>query len=497
MVFYKALLAFLTSLLITLYLLPHLARIALKIGLMDYPGMRKVHRRPKPLVGGIAMMMAFSLSSLLFAPLTSLRGLFAGMLTLSMVGFLDDFRELNHKWKFVFQILASIFMIYLSGTMLTSFGDLLGFGPINFGSAAYLLTVFCTIGVINAINMIDGVDGLAGGVSFVALLSFSLLAYLNNQPGLVLISLSLAGAVVAFMRYNWHPSRLFMGDAGSLALGFVLAYLSIALTQNRGTSVQPVVPLLILSVPVVDTVTVMTKRAIKGKNPFHPDRYHLHHILLRSGLKKTNAVKVIIIMSALMSGIGIAGTILDLPGYYLFYIFAVYFLVYFTSSFFIKDTIRFGLRFQRNRCVADKKTGRAIIGIIQVLDLIRLFRKTRRYSADLTFSCARQSNESVLTGTISNISRNGFSALLETLVFRNEELDVTIKLPVGGNVIPFRATAKVMWLSHRNNGYHRYGFKFTKIEREDRDSLRHFLKGLRSSSIKIPSAVENKTAFPE
>lgn len=245
---------FFTSFLGTVFILPMLFSVASKIGLLDYPSSRKVHTNPKPLIGGLGMLTALVVSSLLFIRVSELSGFYAGVIMLVIVGFLDDHNDLNHRWKFIVQILASVIMMYYGGDVLFSFGDLLSLGPINTGIFTIPVTIFCTVGVINAINMIDGLDGLAGGISLVAFISFAILSYLNGQVELMLLSIALSGTVIGFLRYNWYPSKLFMGDAGSLFLGFALAFLSIAITQKDNSLVPPVVPLLILAIPIVDTL---------------------------------------------------------------------------------------------------------------------------------------------------------------------------------------------------------------------------------------------------
>jgi len=330
---------FLLSLAVTFFVLPRLSRIASQIGLLDHPGIRKVHTKPKPLTGGIGIMIGISISLLLFVPLHNLRGFYAGLLLLAIVGFLDDYSELSHRWKFAAQILAAIFMIYFSRTSLHNFGDLLSFGPIGFNRSAIIITIFSTVGVINAINMLDGLDGLAGGVSLVAFISFAVLSFISNQTEFLLLSMVFCGALIAFLRYNWHPSSLFMGDAGSLTLGFTITFISIAITQSKGSPVPPVAPLMIVAVPIVDTLTVMIKRMMKGKSPFHADKGHLHHILLRFGLTKRQTSTVIILLSAIFSFAGIIGTVYKIPEYYLFFLFSVYFSLYFISSFYIKEML--------------------------------------------------------------------------------------------------------------------------------------------------------------
>jgi UDP-GlcNAc:undecaprenyl-phosphate GlcNAc-1-phosphate transferase len=350
----KASLVFLTTLIGTLFILPKLMHIAStwivteegsfnkRYRLMDFPdNHRKVHDVPKPLVGGLGMLIMVSLSSVLFVPPSdlNLRGYYSAVIMLGIVGFLDDFRELHYRWKFVAQIVAATVMIHYSRNALLSFGDLLSFGSINLGIFIAPVTIFCTLGVINAINMIDGLDGLAGGISLIAFISFTILAYVNRQFEIMLLSLSLSGAVIGFLRYNWYPSKLFMGDAGSFFLGFSLAFLSIAITQTRSDNlVPPVAALLILAVPIVDTITVMVRRMIKGKSPFTADQNHLHHILLRLGLNIRGTVIAILSLSLVFSSFAVVGTIFRIPEYYLFLVFSVYFILYFFLALFcIKD----------------------------------------------------------------------------------------------------------------------------------------------------------------
>ncbi len=320
-------------------LLPRFAGIASELGLVDHPGRRKVHAVAKPLVGGLGMSLGVAFGCLLFLPLTNMRGYYAGAILLVVTGFFDDFREVNHRMKFVAQILSALLVIYFSKISLSTFGNLIGAGNLSFPSWIVPMTVIGFVGVINAINMSDGVDGLAGGISLIAFISFAILAYLDNHPDLMMLCIALSGALSAFMRFNWHPARLFMGDAGSLFLGFSAAFVSVALTQEPGSAVRPVAPLLVLAVPIVDTLTVMTKRIMAGKSPFYPDRTHLHHVLLRFGFSKQQTVAVILCMSAGFSAAALAGTLLSVAEYYLFSLFISYFIIYFISSFHTRNIL--------------------------------------------------------------------------------------------------------------------------------------------------------------
>ncbi|MGD0885984.1 MAG: MraY family glycosyltransferase [Thermodesulfovibrionales bacterium] len=355
-------LAFVAALLVTMLLLPKLSLIASRFGLLDYPSRRKMHETSKPVVGGIGMASAFCFSSILFIPLTHMGGFYAGMIMLVIVGFLDDYRELNHGWKLVAQVLAAMLIIFFSRTVLHTFGNLFSSGAINFGGYAIPVTIFCVVGVINAFNMIDGVDGLAAGISLIAFVSFAVLSAMDNQIKILVLSVAMTGALIGFLKYNWHPAQVFMGDAGSFLLGCTAAFISVAITQQAQSVVRPVAPLLILAVPIVDTVTVMVTRIMKGKSPFCADRKHLHHLLLRLGLSKKRCVALILLMSAFFSSVAVFGTILRIPEHYLFATFLVYFFSYFGVSCYIRKrkVMRVILRYKRvlaSRGLAVRETG--------------------------------------------------------------------------------------------------------------------------------------------
>ena len=186
----RILLVFLVAYFSAMFVIPKLANIAKEIGLIDRPDKRKVHTLPRPLVGGIGMVIAATFSSMIFVDWKGYRGLFIGLAVLLFIGFLDDFRELGPKRKFTAQILAGCGMMYFSKAFLVSFGDLLGTGPIlvpNFDALIWMVTIFCVVGVVNSINLIDGLDGLAGGVSFIAFLTFALHASFGDAKMLMLL----------------------------------------------------------------------------------------------------------------------------------------------------------------------------------------------------------------------------------------------------------------------------------------------------------------------
>ncbi|NUK48581.1 undecaprenyl/decaprenyl-phosphate alpha-N-acetylglucosaminyl 1-phosphate transferase [Prosthecochloris sp. DSM 1685] len=318
-----------------------LLRYAEQLGFIDHPdGVRKIHTVAKPLVGGLGIITGVIIAMLAFVPIEHYIGLVIAIFMIGSIGALDDRKDMSFKIRFAVQSGAAISIMYFGGTTLNSFGNLVGLGVIQTGLLAVPITMFCVLGVINAVNMIDGLDGLAGGTSLVAFSAFGLLAWLNGQPELMLIAIAFVGALAAFLRFNWFPSKLFMGDAGSMTLGFVLAFFAIAVTQKSGSVVSPVAALLVLALPITDTITVMIKRVLKGKSPFHPDKTHLHHILKAMGVNHHKVVIVMIAATVVSSTIAVIGTLLQLPDYAFFSIYLACFTTYFVASYRIKGIYR-------------------------------------------------------------------------------------------------------------------------------------------------------------
>ncbi len=426
------------------------------------------------------MLLGFSISSLLFVQQENMMAFYTGLIVLLVVGFLDDFMSLRAKWKFIAQLLASGLLVYFNRTILSSLGNFMSLGTIDLGVFAIPTTIFCIVGIINAINMIDGLDGLAGGISLIAFISFAILAYLNNQIELMLLSIALSGAVIGFLIYNWHPSKLFMGDTGSLFLGFSLAFLSIAITQKDNSVVPPVVPLLILAVPIVDTVTIMAKRITEGRSPFVADKDHLHHVILRLGLNNKNAVKVILLMAAIFSCLGIIGTIIGISQYYLFSIFSIYFVavvIHFGFAIHLKKMIRIFIRLLEESRWEYMELKILVKKAMRFLDIIHLSDEHKHYHVNLPLSCFLKGKGRYYAckGTLIDIGTGGFSTSLSKDFTIGEKKDFNIQLTMNGKLI---TTAEVVWLiKEKNNGY-RYGFKFVDIDKKQIDALCDYLQQL-------------------
>lgn len=475
----RILLAFLVAYFSAVFVIPRLAAIAQSIGLIDRPERRKVHREPRPLVGGIGLVIAATFSSMFLVPLQGFRGFFLGLAVLLFIGFLDDFRQMEARSKFLAHIGAGMLMIYFSKARLVSFGDLLGFGDIVLPDLALVIwpvTIFCLVGVINAINLIDGLDGLAGGVTFIAFLSFGLHASLAGSQVFMLLNLAFAGAVLGFLRFNWHPSRVFMGDAGSLCLGFTLGFMAIIMTQGENAVIPPVVALLILAVPITDTLTVMGKRIVRGKNPFQADRYHFHHILMRYGVDRETAVHLILGICVVMSGLTLLVPFFAVPEWALFAGYLGYLVVYVVASFFIVPIMRmtFKHRYQRVQEKGGRRPFVLVRSLLRSLDYLKILRKDPRYTVNLSLRCRLPDREEELAGQVENISRRGCMAVIPELALGHGRLCLTICVLLEDDVHQLRVEAEQIWTSERQ-GIRYHGFKFHQLLSPDQEVFDSFL----------------------
>lgn len=271
-----------------------LRRLALRLNWVDIPGGRKDHTQPTPLVGGISMGLGFTVGALLLpTSLGPLRTYFLASLILIISGFLDDLKEISYRFRFFAQILAASLVVLKGGVEIHTLGNLWGDGPVELGIWSVPLTVFAIVGVTNAINMLDGLDGLAGGFVWIAVLAFYGVARLTGASLEAELLSILASVLISFLFWNirWgrYSARVFMGDAGSLFLGFSMAWFAIRLTQpnvlepDSHPFVSPLVSLLILAIPIADTLMVMIRRVLKRSSPFLAAQDHAHHYLMKRG----------------------------------------------------------------------------------------------------------------------------------------------------------------------------------------------------------------------
>lgn len=279
--------AFITAMFASLIMVPILRRWALDRDLVDRPDERKVHTGAVPRLGGIAIFMAFLFATLIYADLTqTIRGALVGSLVVFFTGLVDDFYKITPRSKLLGEISGVAIAIIVGGAYITRLGNLFGTGEIVLPFwLSVPFTIFAIVGVINAINLIDGLDGLAGGISVIALVAFFMLGMLDGNASVMVLCAALLGAVFGFLKYNFYPARIFMGDAGSLTLGFILAFVAVMLTQSPRSMVSPAIPVLVLGLPIIDTVWVMTRRYLQGTSPLAPDKTHVHHKFLDLGFQ--------------------------------------------------------------------------------------------------------------------------------------------------------------------------------------------------------------------
>ena len=303
----------------TLALIRLLAPVAHNIGLVDLPRGHKTHHGAVPLVGGIAMFCGF-LFAILAAPvsLAPLRPLFAGAALLVIIGVLDDFRELAPGSRLAAQVAAALLMTLWGGVGLTDLGHLAGPAPVVLGDWSVPFTVFSVVGVINALNLLDGMDGLAGGYALLAFLLLGTSAAAAGETASATVLFTLAAAAAAFLTTNLRlPGRpqalVFMGNSGSLFLGFALAWFVVQLSQGETRVIDPVTALWVLAVPLMDTVGILLRRLLHGRSPLRPDREHLHHLLCALGLGVDAALGAILGAGFLLAGLGYAAAATGVP----------------------------------------------------------------------------------------------------------------------------------------------------------------------------------------
>ena len=315
--------SFLTPLLMTLILTPFVIRFAKFIGAIDKPDERKIHKKPIPRMGGLAPFVSFILtitviyflfpSSKMAAYMNSVNWVMSALslFIILFLGICDDVWVLKPGPKFFIQLLAGS-LVYIAGFRFSSFNLPFSSNIIELGYFSYPLTVLWVIGITNAFNLIDGLDGLASGIATISCLTVASIAILHRDVTITIISVALAGSLIGFLKYNFNPARIFLGDSGSLFLGFILAFLSLQSSTKGSTAFSILIPILALGVPVFDTMIAMLRRMLKWFLPeqtlksstfkklhsmFLPDKRHIHHQLLAHGLSQREAVIVLYAVS--------------------------------------------------------------------------------------------------------------------------------------------------------------------------------------------------------
>jgi UDP-GlcNAc:undecaprenyl-phosphate GlcNAc-1-phosphate transferase len=315
-----------------------LTQAAGALKLIDHPGGRKAHSRPVPLVGGLAIFVALLSAAMLSGIAGSAAYFLFALSVVIAAGMWDDVTEISPRLKFGIEILAACLMVWGANVQLQTVGDLLGWKPIGLWIFAAPMTIFAVVGVINSLNMMDGLDGLGGSIALAAFAWYAAVAGYSGLDVQFTTALIFCGAITAFLLFNlrfpWQPqARVFLGDAGSLMIGFALGWFAIDLTQGEGRTMPPIAALWIVLLPLADCVSLMARRISTRKSPFVADSHHIHHYLLACGFSHGQTVGILVATSAALGAVGFFGWRLGLPEPVLFWPF---FFGFFAYHFWIK-----------------------------------------------------------------------------------------------------------------------------------------------------------------
>lgn len=293
-------LPFITAAIISLVMTPVARKIAYNIKAIDIPkDERRIHKKPIPLLGGLAIYISTIISILIFLPLDRTNFcIIIGSTIIVICGIIDDTRDLSPKMKLLFQIVASIVLI-LGDVKITFLTNPFKNGLLYLNGFSIPLTIFWVVGITNTVNLIDGLDGLAAGVSLIASMSLFFVASRFEYLPIMIMSVVLAGSCLGFLPYNFNPAKIFMGDTGALFLGFMLAVISIEGVMKSVATIAIVVPIIILGLPIFDTTFAIFRRLLNGRPIMEADKGHLHHKLLQMGLSQRQTVLILYLISGI------------------------------------------------------------------------------------------------------------------------------------------------------------------------------------------------------
>lgn len=287
--------------LFVLFITPFIKKVAHHVGALDIPNGRKVHKEPMPRLGGLGIYMGFILGYILFGTMSiRMNAVLIGSFIIIITGIVDDINPIPAKVKFLFQIIAASVVAFYGEILLN---DLSAFGfYINFGNFSYLITILFIVGIINCINLIDGLDGLAAGLSSIYFITIGIVivGWLHTFSLDAIITFIMLGATLGFLCHNFNPAKIFMGDSGSMFLGYIIAVIALLGFKNV-TLTTLLVPICLLAVPIMDTLFAILRRIINKKPIGEPDKQHLHHQLLGLNISHRNTVLLIYFIDILFA----------------------------------------------------------------------------------------------------------------------------------------------------------------------------------------------------
>lgn len=288
----KILLIVITTFIVVALIVPFIKKVAIHVGALDIPNERKVHNKPMPRLGGLAMFLGFLFSYMLFGePSSTMNSILIGSFIIVLTGTVDDIKPLKSSVKFLSQLVSAI-IITCYGKLLIQ--DITVFGLyFDLGILSYPITIFFILGCLNCINLIDGLDGLAAGISAIYYATIGIISIIMGKTGLdFVLTFIMLGSVLGFLIHNFHPATIFAGDSGSLFMGFMIAVIAL-LGFKSVTLTSLIIPLLILAIPILDTIFAILRRLLKGEKISKPDKKHSHHQLLNKNFSHRQTVLII------------------------------------------------------------------------------------------------------------------------------------------------------------------------------------------------------------
>lgn len=315
--------------LVVALVIPFIKKVAEHVGAMDIPNNRKVHKKPIPRLGGLGIYFGFLVGYMLFGEATPImNSVLIGSFLLILTGVVDDIKPLKPSAKFMGQLAAALVVVFYGGILIK---DISAFGIyIDFGIFAYPLTIFFVLGCINCMNFIDGLDGLASGISAIFFLAIGVIAACRCQLDLsFVLTFIMLGCCLGFLVHNFHPASIFMGDSGSMFLGFIMSVITMLGYKNVMMS-SMIIPLLLLSVPILDTIFAILRRRIKGESISKPDKSHIHHQFLRRGFSQVGTVLTIYTITFLFATASVIYVLVDAIVGYVIYGVLLFILIVFS-----------------------------------------------------------------------------------------------------------------------------------------------------------------------
>lgn len=319
------------------FLIPFIKKIAIYVGAVDIPNKRKVHHDIKPRLGGLGIFLGFLLGYMLFGePSSIMNSILIGSFIIVLTGVIDDIKPLTPITKFCGQ-LAAVCIVVFYGKVLLQRIDAFGI-YLDLGIFAYPITMFFMLGCINCMNLIDGLDGLAGGISSIYFLTIGIIATIQGKHGLdFILTFIMLGSTLGFLVYNFYPSSIFMGDSGSMFLGYIISIIALFGFKNVTMS-SLIIPLLILAIPILDTIFAIIRRLLKGEKISTPDNFHIHHQLLNKNFSHRTTVLIIYLINILFATTSIVYVLKDrVLGYILYGILLFIVIVFVLKTNVISD----------------------------------------------------------------------------------------------------------------------------------------------------------------